>query len=752
MLLMVATIDTCCYSLTKASINNLNSLTINKPELRNKVKITTKKTKKATIVEIKFNSKEINIAIGESLRLHSSVKTTANMKYKINYKSSDKRIASVDAKGVVSGIAFGQVTITAEVGGKKATIKVKVKVIEPKVTSFDIKVPNSMDEGEIGKVEIIIAQKWNQEAHVSFSVDNDKIVSIDNQGNLKAISPGAAHIVVKVNDMAVSALIIVNINESKKLERVNKLAPDIHTNAWLDVATKAAKDVRYKYAIYASRTLSVNNPEVYLQGDNLFYYYAKRPYMRETYEFRSQKKNEREALIESFGKNQLGGNPFLWSDVNIKKYITSDYSTIYKDYPMLSYLDKRMFSVESALMGTDWKAVPINMVEFMYFKHKANGEKPYILFMEDGNAYLYSNNQLYSCNGENISAVKGEMILAFNENNVWYPLFDRDDTQKDAVLNKIVSTYRAAAGNSPSLNENEKRIIGLLKKNTKLETEMDFDKLQLVVSKIYYNFYPLRGSSANKTAQYENSSLSVYKSGVIYKIGNYLSPATAYYAALAKLYENSNVNEFTTIVQKEVAERYHSGAENGRYTVALRLWLEWDDFFSTMDDFILTKSSMCMFSATNQASIFELANIENLKIYMVSMCYSNQTGGHIYTAFYRRNEMRIMEHFSDYGNNINGLQTWDNSVMWRGFIDGDEWYSFHDGYTLIQSDDIYTSSTKEDALSMLLKVKEISKSKANMCIYEGTYFFGIYKPSEYISIDEFIRTFDKRKVISVEYK
>ena len=47
-------------------------------------------------------------------------------------------------------------------------------------------------------------------------------------------------------------------------------ADDIHEAAWSAVIEKAKVDPYYRYAIYASRSLAVEHPEVYLKGDKLF--------------------------------------------------------------------------------------------------------------------------------------------------------------------------------------------------------------------------------------------------------------------------------------------------------------------------------------------------------------------------------------------------------------------------------------------------------------------------------------------------
>ncbi len=49
-----------------------------------------------------------------------------------------------------------------------------------------------------------------------------------------------------------------------------KQRKELHFEAWRDTAEKAAHIPRYKYALYASRSLAVKHPELYLQGDAIF--------------------------------------------------------------------------------------------------------------------------------------------------------------------------------------------------------------------------------------------------------------------------------------------------------------------------------------------------------------------------------------------------------------------------------------------------------------------------------------------------
>ena len=57
----------------------------------------------------------------------SKIKVKAVPTGKITYKSSNKKVASVTAKGVIKGVKAGSCKITVTCNGVKKTVKVKVK-------------------------------------------------------------------------------------------------------------------------------------------------------------------------------------------------------------------------------------------------------------------------------------------------------------------------------------------------------------------------------------------------------------------------------------------------------------------------------------------------------------------------------------------------------------------------------------------------------------------------------------------------
>lgn len=80
-----------------------------------KVRLSTK------VKSLRLNKKSLKIAKGTSVKLKASVSPA---KKKVTWKSSDKRVASVDKNGRITGKAYGKAVITASCGRKKAVCKV----------------------------------------------------------------------------------------------------------------------------------------------------------------------------------------------------------------------------------------------------------------------------------------------------------------------------------------------------------------------------------------------------------------------------------------------------------------------------------------------------------------------------------------------------------------------------------------------------------------------------------------------------
>lgn len=93
----------------------------------NKITATCEITITAIEVEsITLDKTAETILVGENLTLHATVTPANATEPTVTWTSSDESIAIVDEDGIVTGLAMGKVTITAEAGGKTATCTLTV--------------------------------------------------------------------------------------------------------------------------------------------------------------------------------------------------------------------------------------------------------------------------------------------------------------------------------------------------------------------------------------------------------------------------------------------------------------------------------------------------------------------------------------------------------------------------------------------------------------------------------------------------
>ena len=120
----------------------------------------------------------------------------------VTWKSSDKKIAKVNKDGLVSIKKEGTVTITATTKDgyntqKTCTLTVKklaVTKVKPAVKAF------SMKAGEQATLKVTVKPAKAYNPALSFKSSNKKVVTVDADGNLKAVKAGKAVITITAKD------------------------------------------------------------------------------------------------------------------------------------------------------------------------------------------------------------------------------------------------------------------------------------------------------------------------------------------------------------------------------------------------------------------------------------------------------------------------------------------------------------------------------------------------------------------------
>lgn len=394
-----------------------------------------------------------------------------------------------------------------------------------------------------------------------------------------------------------------------------------HKDILTTTISEASVDNYRKYGIYASRILAVKYPEIYLKADSLFL---------ETIQTNNGFKKSYEidnVHSEYMSKRQLEGPPFSFVDVDFEKYEIIGPEEVYPEgYPVLPYLDRRLMPIASTLKPAENKITSLEKAEQYYFKLKENGyeiDTIYLLYCENGNSYIYKDGELIDAFDLSPSeGVKGTLVLVFNENNVWYPLMGRDDTDKDVTLHHIVNDY-AKETTISTLSEFELEMAEKLAYVTELSESQESvamaaaarsaDFQEGITKKPFHNVWQNIGNIGWP------ARLHVMRQ--LIKNANYLSPIVAYLAAVSEDYQGETKLE-------AVCEEYlkHAATPRANYAHG-HLWmctlLEY-----TIDESYRTHTGHCMNQAASIKACLDILQIDSY--WIKGQAYEPERMGHDY--------------------------------------------------------------------------------------------------------------------------
>ncbi len=147
---------------------------------------------------ITLNKKKATLEVGKKLSLRVSV-TPAMAEPTLTWKSSNRKVARVSARGVVTAVAKGSAIITVSTdNGLTATCKITVN--PPAATSIKLNkkaATLAIDKSLTLKVTISPA---NAEPTLTWSSSNKKVVKVNQKGKVIAVGKGTAIITVKTDN------------------------------------------------------------------------------------------------------------------------------------------------------------------------------------------------------------------------------------------------------------------------------------------------------------------------------------------------------------------------------------------------------------------------------------------------------------------------------------------------------------------------------------------------------------------------
>jgi hypothetical protein len=170
-----------------------------------KIKVTVQKSSVATS-SISGLSKKLTLAKGKTTKLKPVIEpiTTTD---KVTYKSSNKKVATVRADGVVKAKSAGKATITVTSGKKKFAVTVTVP--KAKTTAITgVPTSKSLKKGKSYKLNAKLNPK-NSDEGLTYSTSNKKVAVVDKKGKITAKGKGTAKITVKSGSKKVVCVVTV---------------------------------------------------------------------------------------------------------------------------------------------------------------------------------------------------------------------------------------------------------------------------------------------------------------------------------------------------------------------------------------------------------------------------------------------------------------------------------------------------------------------------------------------------------------
>ena len=161
-----------------------------------------KATCKVTVVE---PVKDIELSTGDITLYKGKVKSIS-VKYiptdatvqTVTFKTSDEKVAKVDKNGTVTAVGKGEATITVTADGNKDVVKtIKVKVLLGVEQIKADKKEYVLYENESQKMNITVLPDGAENPAVTYKSADEKIATVDAQGNIKAIKKGETKITIQ---------------------------------------------------------------------------------------------------------------------------------------------------------------------------------------------------------------------------------------------------------------------------------------------------------------------------------------------------------------------------------------------------------------------------------------------------------------------------------------------------------------------------------------------------------------------------
>ena len=150
-------------------------------------------TKTVTTSKISGLTKKMTVQKGAKAALKPVIAPVTSQQ-KVTYSSSNKKVATVSSKGVITAKKAGTAKITVKSGSKKVTVTVTVP--KTKTTAITVGEKVSLKKGKTYSLKAKVTPS-NSDEKITYSTSNKKIATVSKSGKIKGVKKGTATITIK---------------------------------------------------------------------------------------------------------------------------------------------------------------------------------------------------------------------------------------------------------------------------------------------------------------------------------------------------------------------------------------------------------------------------------------------------------------------------------------------------------------------------------------------------------------------------
>ncbi len=171
------------------------------------------------VTDISLNADTLYLSVGGSSKLTATTYPSDASVRNVNWASDNAGVATVDQDGNVKAVAPGKAKITATSvdGGFEASCSVTVQSGDVQVTGITLDRSSlTLGEGGSHRLTATIVPSDASLKEVDWMTSDPKVATVDQDGNVKAVSPGKATITAVSVDMALKAYCEVTVENGSQ--------------------------------------------------------------------------------------------------------------------------------------------------------------------------------------------------------------------------------------------------------------------------------------------------------------------------------------------------------------------------------------------------------------------------------------------------------------------------------------------------------------------------------------------------------